>query len=31
MIMVEEDDILEMVFEKFIMIGDDRNIVEVYV
>ncbi|VBB83600.1 Putative Guanine deaminase [Podospora comata] len=31
MTMVEEDDTLETVFEKFIMTGDDRNIVEVYV
>ncbi|KAK4195242.1 putative guanine deaminase [Triangularia verruculosa] len=31
MTMVEEDDTLETVFEKFIMTGDDRNVVEVYI
>ncbi|KAK4180712.1 hypothetical protein QBC36DRAFT_15220 [Triangularia setosa] len=31
MTMVEANDTLETVFEKFIMTGDDRNIVEVYV
>jgi guanine deaminase len=31
MTMVEEDDSLKTVFEKFIMTGDDRNVVEVYV
>ncbi|KAK0670877.1 hypothetical protein QBC41DRAFT_354610 [Cercophora samala] len=31
MAMVEENDTLETVFEKFIMTGDDRNIAEVYV
>ncbi|KAK0612795.1 hypothetical protein B0T17DRAFT_541803, partial [Bombardia bombarda] len=31
MTMVEEEDGLDKVFEKFVMTGDDRNIVEVYV
>ena len=31
MTMVEDDDTLKTVFEKFIMTGDDRNILEVYV
>ncbi len=31
MTMVEDDDALKTVFEKFIMTGDDRNILEVYV
>ncbi|KAK4156351.1 hypothetical protein C8A00DRAFT_30743 [Chaetomidium leptoderma] len=31
MTMVEEDDSLRTVFDKFIMTGDDRNIVQVYV
>jgi guanine deaminase len=31
MTMVEEHDSLETVFEKFVMTGDDRNILEVYV
>lgn len=29
--MIEEDDALEVIFEKFLMSGDDRNIAEVYV
>ncbi|KAK0741928.1 hypothetical protein B0T21DRAFT_433469 [Apiosordaria backusii] len=31
MTMVEEEDTMETVFEKFIMTGDDRNVIEVYV